>query len=131
MTRPAHRPPHAPTPEQRQIVELAAVVGIPHHDIGPLVGVSIKTLLKHYRKELALGKTRANVKVGGSLYNAAIKGNVAAMIFWMKAQAGWREVQHHEHAGPGGKPIALAAASASISDEDAMKVYLKLVSKEE
>jgi hypothetical protein len=35
--------------------------------------------------------TRANASVGGALFNKATKGDTAAMIFWMKTRAGWRE----------------------------------------
>jgi hypothetical protein len=126
--RPPGAPAHKPTDDQRKIVEVAAIVGTPHHDIGPLIGVSIKTLLKHYANELRLGKTRANVKVGGALYRSALGGNIAAQIFWMKAQAGWREVQRLEHANADGKPLTHAVVAASVTDEDAMKEYLALIS---
>ena len=132
MRRPNGRPNHAPTPEQRQLCELAAVIGTPHHDIAQLLGITTKTLLKHYRKELDLGKTRANVKVGGALYNAAVKGNTSAQIFWMKAQAGWREVHIVKHGGDEqGVPIAHAIATSEITDEDAMKAYVQLIAKSE
>lgn len=125
---PGGRPQHQPTQEQLQIAELAAVVGIPHHDIAELLGISTKTLLKHYPSQLKLGKIRATVKVGGSLYNAAIKGNTAAQIFWMKAQAGWREVNRIDLGNADGKPLTHAVVAASVTDEDAMKTYLRMVS---
>jgi predicted transcriptional regulator len=131
MRRPNGRPNHAPTPEQRQLCELAAVIGTTHHDIAQLLGITTKTLLKHYRKELDLGKTRANVKVGGALYNAAVKGNTSAQIFWMKAQAGWREVNRVEHANADGKPLKHAVVQAVATDEDAMQTYLRMLSGEE
>jgi hypothetical protein len=130
MKRGRGQPKHAPTDDQRKIVTMAAMIGTPHHDIGPLIGISIKTLLKHYRKELRISKTSATVKVGGTLYNAAVGGNTAAMIFWMKAQAGWREVTVVKHGGDeNSKPIALAVATAEATDEDAMKAYLQLIAK--
>jgi hypothetical protein len=132
MKRGRGQPKHAPTDDQRKIVTMAAMIGTPHHDIAPLIGISIKTLLRHYRKELDISKTSATVKVGGTLYNAAVSGNVTAMIFWMKAQAGWRDVHIVKHGGDEqGVPIAHAIATSEITDEDAMKAYLQLIAKSE
>jgi hypothetical protein len=78
------------------------MVGTPHHDIALLVGVSIKTLLRYYRKELDIGKARANANVAKGLYSSAIKGNLGAQIFWLKAQAGWREVPKDDDGSDGG-----------------------------
>ena len=123
------RPQHVPTDDQRKIAELAAAVGIPHHEIGPLIGVSIKTLLKYYRRELKLGKTKATVTVGGRLYKMT-ETNAAAAIFWMKSQAGWREKHVVEHANADGKPLAHAMVTAAADDEDAMKAYLAMITKD-
>ncbi len=90
---------HKPTDASRNEVKAYAVVGTPHHLIASLVGVSIKTLLKHYRDELDTAKAKANAHVGKTLFNQAISGNTAAAIFWMKAQAGWRERIDVEHGG--------------------------------
>lgn len=68
-------------------------MGVNHDDISRLIGVSKKTLYKYYDAELKLGKAKANAKVAQSLFSQAMSGNTAAAIFWMKAQAGWREKQ--------------------------------------
>lgn len=85
------RKSHDPTDIQRREVSAYAAVGTPHHSIAKLVGLSIKTLLKHYRDELDTGKARANAQVGKTLFQQAIGGNTTAAIFWMKAQAGWTD----------------------------------------
>jgi len=85
------RKSHDPTDVQRREVSAYAAVGTPHHSIAKLVGLSIKTLLKHYRDELDTGKARANAQVGKTLFQQAIGGNTTAAIFWMKAQAGWTD----------------------------------------
>jgi len=122
------RPAHRPTPENRRLVELAAAVGTPHHDIAKLIGTGTRQLLRDYPDELELGKIRANVKIGGTLYNAAVKGNVTAMIFWQKCQAGWRETpQRVEHTGADGRPIATANVNAEANDADAMRAYLAMI----
>ena len=48
------RPAHQPTEATRREVRGAAAF-IPHEAIAALVGISNKTLLKHYREELDLG----------------------------------------------------------------------------
>jgi hypothetical protein len=69
-----------PTAEQRKLVETMAAVGIPSDTIGRVIGVSGKTLRKHYRNELDLAATKANAEVAGFLFNSARRGNVAAQI---------------------------------------------------
>ena len=88
---PAHS--HSPTDKQIAEVEAYAAVGVPHHDIARLIGISTHTLLKHYDHQLGVGKAKANAQVAKSLFRQALEGNIAAAIFWLKAQAGWREKQ--------------------------------------
>ena len=90
-------PPHQPTDRIRSYVEALSIIGTRHEDIchalrlRKLTEISPSTLRKHYRLELDLGSTMATGRVVAALYQAAIKGNVAAMIFWMKTKGGWRE----------------------------------------
>lgn len=91
------RAPHDPTPEQRKLVQLHAMIGTTHESIGRIIGVDAKTLRKHYRDELDLAMAMANATIGGELFNKAKKGDTAAMIFWMKTRAGWRETQNLDH----------------------------------
>ena len=90
---PKTKPPHEPTPEMRQTVQLHATVGTTQEDIARIIGIDAKTLRKHYRDELDLSRAKANATIGGALFNKAKGGDTAAMIFWMKTQAGWREKQ--------------------------------------
>ena len=85
------RKPHAPTPEQRQLVQLHATIGTPQEQIARVIGIDKKTLLKHYRDELDLAMAKANATIGGALFNKAKNGDTAAQIFWMKTRARWRE----------------------------------------
>lgn len=82
--------------------------GIPEADIAGVMGIDPKTLRKHYRSELDHGHTKANARVAENLFRKATgegREAVTAAIFWLKARAGWREVQRHEHAGVAGEPI--------------------------
>ena len=90
------RPTHSPTPETRQLVQLHATVGTPQEQVAKILGLDSKTLRKWYRAELDLSMSKANATVGGALFNKAKGGDTAAMIFWMKTRAGWREKDHGE-----------------------------------
>ena len=87
------KPPHAPTDAMRQTVQLHTTVGTPQETIAQILGIDAKTLRKHYRDELDLSRAKANATIGGALFNKAKGGDTAAMIFWMKTQAGWRETE--------------------------------------
>ena len=68
-----------------------AGLGVPQDDIAKLVGCAPKTLRKRFRNELDRGVVEANATVTGYLLAAAKAGNIAAIIFWLKTRAHWRE----------------------------------------
>lgn len=88
-----------PTEQDRQMVMLAAAVGMPHDRIARMVrfpdGVTAKTLREHFAGELETGMDKANLAVAGNLFRMATspthKGAPASAIFWMKARARWSE----------------------------------------
>lgn len=85
---------HKPTDSERKIVERMAGFGAPHKQIAKALGICANTLRRHYEEELVDGKSIANATVAQSLFDLAVDGkNVTAMIFWLKAQAGWREAR--------------------------------------
>jgi hypothetical protein len=75
----------------RQKVRHLAGLGVPHDDIARIVGCAPKTLRKHLRDELDRGVAEANAMISGCLFAAAKAGNIAAIIFWLKTRARWRE----------------------------------------
>ena len=101
------RNPHEPTPESRQLVQLHATIGTPQEDVARIVGIDAKTLRKHYRDELDLAHAKANATIGGALFNKAKSGDTAAMIFWMKTRAGWRETNRTELTGADGDELKI------------------------
>ncbi len=84
-----------PTADDRKTVSLMAAVGIPQEGIALCIqdGINDKTLRYHFKKELKTASLKANAKVGGMLYQAAMNGNVAAMIWWTKSRMGWKETK--------------------------------------
>ena len=109
------------------MVEQHAAVGTPHEQIAKLLRVAVNTLKKHYREELDLGLARANAVVASTLFAQAKSGNVTAMIFWLKARAGWRETTKLEHAGSPGEPIEIRPSLADLTPEerDALRPILE------
>lgn len=104
------------------MVEALASYGIPHIEIGKVIGVDPKTLRKHYDPELETAQTKANAMVAQSLFaKATSKGitgpSVTAAIFWLKVRAGWKETTVHEHGGKNGGPIEYVDLSALSDDE--------------
>jgi hypothetical protein len=86
------RPSFQPNENDRQQVEKKAGVGIRHEDIAAVLGMTAKTLRKHFRRELDRGAIEANTQVLETLFEMAKSGkNTAATIFWVKTRCGWRE----------------------------------------
>lgn len=83
--------PYVPTEDQRRQVQTMAGFGITQAEISKLMVCDLKTLRKHYRRELDIGAATTNLAVVQSLYNNAVKNdNVAAQIWWTKARMGWK-----------------------------------------
>ena len=85
------RKPFAVNDPMREKVRHLAGLGLPQDDIAKLVGCAPKTLRKRFRNELDRGVVEANATVIGYLLAAAKAGNIAAIIFWLKTRAHWRE----------------------------------------
>ena len=101
MPRSKGQPAFKPTDEERKLVEQMSAVGIQQSNIAMVIrdGIDDKTLRKHFRKELDTAATKANAKIGGTLFNKAVNGATSAAIFWAKTRMGWKETSVQEHAG--------------------------------
>jgi hypothetical protein len=103
----AGRMPFQPTDAERKQVEAMSGYGLPIEQIAILVrgGIDTDTLRKHFATELVAGKAKANSGVGRTLFQKAMGGDTAAMIWWSKTQMKWKEVQQHELVGADGGPL--------------------------
>jgi hypothetical protein len=103
----AGRPAFEPNDHERKQVEAMSGYGLPIEQIAILVrdGIDTDTLRKHFATELVAGKAKANSGVGRTLFQKAMGGDTAAMIWWSKTQMRWKEVQQHEITGADGAPI--------------------------
>lgn len=104
------RPPHVPTDATRQTVQLHGMVGTRQEIIAEILGISVDSLQRHYRKELDLARDQANASVGGALYKKAMSGDTASMIFWLKTRARWRETVDISNEDGTLRPEPVAAA---------------------
>ncbi len=103
----AGRKPFEPTDAERKQVEAMSGYGLPIEQIAILVrgGIDTDTLRKHFATELTAGKAKANSGVGRTLFQKAMGGDTAAMIWWSKTQMRWAETQKHEVTGADGAPL--------------------------
>jgi hypothetical protein len=119
------RKPHDPSHESRQLVQLHATIGTPQEVIADILGIDPKTLRKHYRQELDQSTAKANAQIGGALFNKAKGGDTAAMIFWMKTRAGWREKQEIDHTSSDGTMTPKPALDTSKLSTEAMAEIMR------
>jgi len=103
----AGRPAFVPTDAERKQVEALSGYGLPIDQIAVLVrdGIHVDTLRAHFATELVSGKGKANGQVGKTLFQKAMGGDTAAMIWWSKTQMRWAETQKHEVTGADGAPL--------------------------
>lgn len=108
------RPPLMPTDEQRTLVRELSGMGMPRENIAKVIknkkgkGISIDTLVHHFKDELADGIAQMNLTVAKSLFAIATNPNggapaVTACIFWLKTRARWR--QNDSEYDPNENPI--------------------------
>ncbi len=90
------RPPVPVEDKDLRIVEDMAGRGAKLDAIATVIGISPSTL-DHWlqrddvREADQRGRVLATDNVAQSLYDQAMTGNVPAVIFWLKAQAGWTD----------------------------------------
>jgi len=90
---------HVPTEESRKRVKAYVGYGLPQELAAKLIGTTFKTLQKHYKEEIELGKAEAHATVVNCLFQSIKKGNITAAIFWLKTQLGWKETTVNELTG--------------------------------
>lgn len=85
---------HKITDQNKDIVRHLAGLGVPQADIARTLRISVDTLARRYRPEIAEGVAQANLGVARRLYAIAMsdsKEALTACIFWLKTRAGWRQ----------------------------------------
>lgn len=116
------RPEFRPTDKQRDSVEIYISAGMSKEDIAVVVGISVPTLDKHFRDELAHGGARKRAEVVEMLFESGRKGNVSAQkhlhaVTGVQAAAAEWEAA----AGPGKAPVK-ASASKALGKKEQLQI---------
>lgn len=110
---------HAPTDKTRAEVSALTSFGITQDEISTYLDIDLKTLRKHYRRELDTGTIKANAAMGKRLFDAGIKdGSVPAMIFWLKTRARWKEGEEGTQQNESISNIKIEVISAGTDNSD-------------
>lgn len=89
-----------------KLIEDLASRGLSIKEIAESLGVDPSTVYNHKRgsKEfqdaIKKGRARGIYTVSNALFDAAINGNVTAMIFYLKARAGWSDKPEEQQQPP-------------------------------
>ncbi len=84
---------HEPTAETRKLVRTFSSYGVTQKRLASYLKINQDTLAKHYRAELDDGMTEKLAYAGKSLFDAIVKGNIVATMFFLKTQGGWHETE--------------------------------------
>lgn len=83
--------PHEPTEKSREFVFNMSRAGITQVQIADIIGITDKTLRKHYRSELDNATALTVTQVAGCLLEKALGGDTPSQIFYLKTKGGWSE----------------------------------------
>lgn len=120
------------TDEQRALIPGLAAI-LTQEQIAEYFGITAKTFMRICEDDLSIftdykkGKAAAIARAGQSLLNAVKNGNLTAIIFYLKTQGHWKEVQGIEHSGKIDEPIPNINLT-SLTDEE-KEILLRIVTK--
>lgn len=111
-------------------VEKAAAEGLVEYQIAEALGICQDTFTKRKQEEpeiaeaLKRGKRSARGRIENTAFKCAQKAETdhryqTSLIFWLKAQAGWKERSHIEVTGADGGPLAVHFYLPDNGREDA------------
>jgi len=107
------------TPTEKQVKEIGVLAGVLNMEqMADYFGISHDTFEAAKKRDEQIaraykeGRASAVRDVGNSLLAQARKGNIGAICFYLKTQAGYRETQRVEHTGADGDAIEIAEVAA-------------------
>ena len=138
--RPAWAPPDL------SLVRALATQGMTSERIAETLGIGVSTLyrkkaqLREFREAIKRGAAEGEAVVSSKLFEKAKAGNVVAMIFWLKARAGWRDLpdprEVNVNIGMGGmtaeqreEEMAKQRELISLLTVDERRTYLELMER--
>jgi hypothetical protein len=124
------RKPITPTDEDREHAETLAGFGLTEANIAALVcgGISVATLRDRFSEELQRGRAKAHAGIGKTLFQKAMAGDVASLIWWTKTQMRWTEAPRQiELSGNISITDALAQAQARLIEAEIIEMDAPLL----
>ena len=114
-----YTPTHVPTKATRDTVKWLTGFGIEQIHIAAKLGITVKTLRKHYSSEVELGTAEVVGAVAGALFKKAMdpKGGMPAVtsaIFILKTRGRWKESSVIEHTGADGGPMPTSQSNVVV-----------------
>lgn len=97
---------HEPTQHTYDMVLGFVVNGVPQARIAKHIGIDEKTLRSHYGEMIDRGKEAAVAEAATLLANHYRRGNLGALIFFLKTQGRWAE-SHSEPSGGGSSAVTI------------------------
>ena len=83
-------------------------VGTPHDAIARVLDISQSTLYRHFDHELKNGKAEIHAAIGKNITAMALSGDKTMMIYYSKAQMGWRDSHRVSFEDKNGEPANTA-----------------------
>jgi len=126
----AGRPRFEPTDEERKQVEAMAGYGVAEAHIASLIrgGIGVSTLRERFKENLEQGRAKAHAGIGKTLFQKAMAGDVASLIWWTKTQMRWTEAPRQiEVSGNISITDALAQAQARLLEAEIIEMDTPLL----
>lgn len=104
--KPHGRPPFEPSERQRRLVRRLKLLGLTDDHIAGFIGISHKTMRKHFDYELQRSRQELLARLAAIGYRLALNGDGDMIRFFLSTQAGWAErigptAQDHIQIKPG------------------------------
>jgi hypothetical protein len=91
-------------------------------------GISVATLRDRFAEELHRGRAKAHAGIGKTLFQKAMAGDVASLIWWTKTQMRWTEAPRQiEVSGNISITDALAQAQARLIEAEIIEMDTPLL----
>jgi len=74
-----------------KLAQYMYIAGSTQETIAKALGVSVPTLRKNLKEDLAVAKEKMDGFVVGHLFSAINSGNVSAIVFYLKTRCGWSD----------------------------------------
>lgn len=110
---------------QEQLCQVEALAAfLSKEQIADYFGICKNTFLEIEKRQPELserykkGKAKAIVSIANNLIKQAREGNLTAAIFYLKTQAGWKEVQKIDHSSEDGSMIPQIVILPAKEEDD-------------